>query len=131
MIKIDIANVLLQMRPISKSTALQVVDLLTDRMKKALLDGHRIELRGFGVFELRPRRRGIGRNIKTGQSVAIQKGKTIRFKPGKDLRNIDVEGFPQSVEPVHECTDPRGTLANGMGLTARAPAHGNSFPGSP
>ena len=59
--------------------------------KKALLDGHRIEIRGFGVFEPRPRKRGMGRNIKTGASVDIPKGRSIRFKPGKDLRDIDVE----------------------------------------
>ena len=89
MIKIDIANALMQTLPVSKATALQVVDLLTDRMKKALLDGDRIEIRGFGVFEPRPRKRGLGRNIKTGASVEIPKGKSIRFKPGKDLQDLD------------------------------------------
>ena len=91
MIKIDIANALMQTLPVSKATALQVVDLLTDRMKKALLDGDRIEIRGFGVLEPRPRKRGMGRNVKTGQSVEIPKGKSIRFKPGKDLRDIDIK----------------------------------------
>lgn len=90
MIKIDIANALMESLPLSKASALRVVDLLTDRMKQALLDGHRIEIRGFGVFEPRPRKRGMGRNIKTGASVAIPKGKSIRFKPGKHLRDIEV-----------------------------------------
>jgi|GEM_PF-2873261 DNA-binding protein HU-beta len=49
MIKIDIATTLMQTLPVSKATALQVVDLLTDRMKQALLNGHRIEIRGFGL----------------------------------------------------------------------------------
>jgi DNA-binding protein HU-beta len=74
---------------VSKATALQVVNLLTDRMKQALLDGNRIEIRGFGVFEPRPRKSGMGRNIKTGITVAIAKGQSIRFKPGKDLRDIE------------------------------------------
>ena len=91
MIKIDIATTLMETMPISKATALQVVDLLTDRMKQALLDGERIEIRGFGVFEPRPRKRGLGRNIKTGASVEIPKGKSIRFKPGKDLRDIEIK----------------------------------------
>ena len=90
MIKIDIANALMKVHPCSKATALQVVDLLTERMKQALLDGHRIEIRGFGVFEPRPRKTGSGRNIKTGASVLIPKGKSIRFKPGKGLRAIDL-----------------------------------------
>ncbi len=90
MIKIDIANTLMKALPVSKATALQVVDLLTERMKNALLDGHRIEIRGFGVFEPRPRKRGMGRNIKTGDAVEIPKGRSIRFKPGKELREIEV-----------------------------------------
>jgi DNA-binding protein HU-beta len=102
MIKIDIANVLMQTLPVSKATALQVVDLITDRMKTALLDGDRIELRGFGVFELRRRKSGVGRNIKTGATVAIPKGKTVRFKPGKDLREIDAEGVAELALAVEE-----------------------------
>lgn len=90
MIKVDIAETLVQTLPISKATALQAVDLITDHMGKALLAGHRIEIRGFGVFEPRPRKRGMGRNIKTGASVNIPKGQSIRFKPGKDLRDIKV-----------------------------------------
>ncbi len=90
MIKIDIANAIMKVHPCSRTTALQVVDLLTERMKQALLDDHRIEIRGFGVFEPRPRKRGMGRNIKTGTTVEIPKGKSIRFKPGKDLREIDI-----------------------------------------
>jgi DNA-binding protein HU-beta len=39
--------------------------LLTNRMKKAFLEGHPIEILGFGVFEPRPRKQGAGRNIKT------------------------------------------------------------------
>jgi len=53
--------------------------------------GDRIEIRGFGVFEPRPRKCGSGRNIKTGATVPIPRGKCIRFKPGKDLREMDAE----------------------------------------
>ena len=91
MIKIDIANALMKVHPCSRQTALEVVDLPTDRMKQALLDGHRIEIRGFGVFEPRPRKKGMGRNIKTGDAVKIPNGKSIRFKPGKDLRDIEIK----------------------------------------
>jgi DNA-binding protein HU-beta len=91
LIKIDIATTLMQTLPVSKATALQAVDLLTECMKKALLDGHRVEIRGFGVFEPRPRKTGMGRIIKTGATVAIPLGQSVRFKPGKDLRNIEVK----------------------------------------
>jgi len=88
MIKLDIANSIMNVHPCSRHTAIQVVDILTERMKQALLEGHRIEIRGFGGFEPRPRKNGLGRNIKTGSSVDIPKGRSIRFKPGKDLRDM-------------------------------------------
>ena len=56
--------------------------------------GERIELRGFGVFQVKPRKRGIGRNPRTGKEVRIPPGRTIRFKPGKDLQNI---GMPTAL----------------------------------
>jgi DNA-binding protein HU-beta len=86
MIKLDIANELMLVHPCSKSAALAVVDSLTERMKEALLKGVRIEIRGFGVFETRARKRGYGRNVRTGQNVKIPEGKSIRFKPSKSLR---------------------------------------------
>jgi transposase len=52
----------------------------------------RIELRGFGVFIVKPRKRGVGRNPRTGEEVAIPSGKTIRFKPGKELQAHDDDG---------------------------------------
>ena len=89
MINFDIAKAQMDVHPCTRCSALQVVDMLPDRMKKALLDDHRIEVRGFGVFEPRPRKSGSSRNIKTGASVLIPKGKGIRFKPGKGLWAIE------------------------------------------
>jgi nucleoid DNA-binding protein len=54
-------------------------------MKRALSRGERIELSGFGIFNVRPRKTGIGRNPRTGAEVAIPPGKAVRFKPGKEL----------------------------------------------
>jgi DNA-binding protein HU-beta len=85
MIKLDIVNHLAEKTGVSKQKAEQVVDSLFNAMKDALADGKRIELRGFGVFVVKPRKRGVGRNPRTGKEVPIPAGKTIRFKPGKDL----------------------------------------------
>ena len=57
-------------------------------MKHALTKGERIELRGFGVFTVRPRKTGIGRNPRTGAEVSIAPGKAVRFKPGKELQTL-------------------------------------------
>ena len=58
-------------------------------MKNSLSGGDRIELRGFGVFNVKPRKTGVGRNPRTGAEVSIAPGKAVRFKPGKELHLID------------------------------------------
>lgn len=68
----------------------EAIEALFNAMKDALAKGERIELRGFGVFVVKPRKRGIGRNPRTGEEVAIPIGKTIRFKPGKELQDHSV-----------------------------------------
>jgi len=85
MIKLDIVNQVADKTGVPKQKAEQVVDSLFNAMKEALARGNRIELRGFGVFIVKPRKRGVGRNPRTGTEVPIPAGKTIRFKPGKEL----------------------------------------------
>lgn len=85
MIKLDIVNQVADKTGVPKQKAEQVVDSLFNAMKEALARGKRIELRGFGVFLVKPRKRGVGRNPRTGKEVPIPAGKTIRFKPGKEL----------------------------------------------
>jgi len=85
MIKLDIVNLVADRTGVAKQKAEQVVDSLFDAMKEALAQGKRIELRGFGVFVVKARKRGVGRNPRTGTEVPIPEGKTIRFKPGKEL----------------------------------------------
>ena len=58
-------------------------------MKNSLSSGDRIELRGFGVFNVKPRKTGVGRNPRTGAEVSIAPGKAVRFKPGKELHLLD------------------------------------------
>ena len=88
MIKADIVNRVAELSDVPRTKAVQAVDTILDSMKVALCAGKRIELRGFGVFQVRDRKRGVGRNPKTGVEVAITPGRTVRFKPGKDLKDI-------------------------------------------
>jgi DNA-binding protein HU-beta len=92
MIKLDIINRVADKTGVPKQKAEQVVDALFNAMKEAMAGGKRIELRGFGVFVVKPRKRGIGRNPRTGKEVPIPAGKTIRFKPGKELQAKAVKG---------------------------------------
>ena len=88
MIKADIVNRVAEASEVSRVKAAQAVETIFHAMKTALSEGKRIEFRGFGVFQVRDRKRGVGRNPKTGVEVAITPGKTVRFKPGKELRNL-------------------------------------------
>ena len=88
MIKLDIVNAVVNKTGVSRTKAEQAVETVFGAMKNALGKGERIELRRFGVFNVRPRKTGIGRNPRTGQEVSIPPGKAVRFKPGKELRNL-------------------------------------------
>lgn len=63
------------------------VKCIIEQMNQALAAGERIEIRGFGSFSLRLRPPRMGRNPKTGESVALSKKHVPHFKPGKELRD--------------------------------------------
>ncbi len=88
MIKVDIVNEVVSSTGVVRSKAEMAVETVFEAMKRALERGERIELRGFGVFTVRPRKTGIGRNPRTGEEVSIQPGKAVRFKPGKELQGL-------------------------------------------
>ena len=88
MIKLDIVNAVVNKTGVTRTKAEQAVETVFEAMKKALGKGDRIELRRFGVFNVRPRKTGIGRNPRTGQEVSIPPGKAVRFKPGKELQSL-------------------------------------------
>jgi DNA-binding protein HU-beta len=87
-IKLDIVNAVVSKTGVSRTKAEQAVETVFEAMKTALGKGERIELRRFGVFNVRPRKTGIGRNPRTGQEVSIPPGKAVRFKPGKELQTL-------------------------------------------
>ncbi|CRZ20216.1 integration host factor subunit beta [Kingella kingae] len=62
------------------------VKVLVDTMTRALAKGQRIEIRGFGSFDLNHRPPRIGRNPKTGERVEVPQKYVPHFKPGKELR---------------------------------------------
>jgi DNA-binding protein HU-beta len=88
-IKLDIVNAVVNKTGVTRTKAEQAVETVFNAMKTALGKGERIELRRFGVFNVRPRKTGIGRNPRTGAEVSIPPGKAVRFKPGKELQSID------------------------------------------
>ncbi|MBI4126558.1 MAG: integration host factor subunit beta, partial [Deltaproteobacteria bacterium] len=63
-----------------------IVNTVFDSMTNQLRDGGRIEIRGFGSFEVRVRKPRLGRNPKTGDSVKVGERKVPFFKVGKELK---------------------------------------------
>ncbi len=86
MVKADLVNKAARAAGVTKTQAAVAIEALFDSIKDSLLRGERIELRGFGVFEVKAKKTGIGRNPKTGDEMPIPSGKAIRFKPGKEIR---------------------------------------------
>jgi DNA-binding protein HU-beta len=87
-IKQDLIQRIVDRTGLPRTKAEAAVDVIFETMKKAMAIGDRIELRGFGVFTVKPRKTGIGRNPRTGAEVSIEPGKAVRFKPGKDLQAL-------------------------------------------
>jgi integration host factor subunit beta len=63
------------------------VNCLLKHMADALVGGERIEIRGFGSFDLHHRAPRIGRNPKTGESLSLPAKVKVHFKPGKEMRD--------------------------------------------
>ena len=62
------------------------VNAVLEHMSNSLVEGDRIEIRGFGSIGLRYRAPRIGRNPKTGESVSVPGKYVPHFKPGRLLR---------------------------------------------
>ena len=65
-----------------------VVNVIFDSMRDALVAGERIEIRGFGSFQVKVREAREGRNPKTGEPVHISAKRTPFFKVGKELKEM-------------------------------------------
>jgi len=89
LIKQDIVHQVIERTGLPRTKAEAAVDTVFEGLKQALAAGERIELRGFGVFSVRARKTGIGRNPRTGTEVSIAPGKAVRFKPGKELHSLE------------------------------------------
>ena len=86
MTKSDLIDVLCETQKIPKGRAEQLVQVVFESMEGALKRGERIEIRGFGSFELRSYRPYEGRNPRTGVRVSVQPKRLPFFKVGKELK---------------------------------------------
>jgi integration host factor subunit beta len=92
MTKSDLIDVLCETQKLPKGRAELLVHVIFDALEAALKRGERIEIRGFGSFELRSYRGYDGRNPRTGSAVAVRPKRLPFFKVGKELKERVNEG---------------------------------------
>ncbi len=63
-----------------------IVNSILDEITNAMMNGDRVELRGFGAFSVKNRPARIGRNPRTGQKVEVSEKHVPFFKTGKEMR---------------------------------------------
>ena len=73
---------------LNKKEAELIVNCVFDTIRDALVQGERVEIRGFGSFSIRGRDARLARNPKTGEAVSIPDKKVPFFKTGKELREL-------------------------------------------
>jgi integration host factor subunit beta len=71
---------------LSQKDAELVINTIFEAMTEALASGDRIEIRGFGSFQVKQRRSREGRNPRTGEKVMVKGKKIPFFKVGKELK---------------------------------------------
>jgi integration host factor subunit beta len=86
MTKSDLIDVLCETQKLPKGRAELLVHVIFDALEAALKRGERIEIRGFGSFELRAYRGYDGRNPRTGSAVEVRPKRLPFFKVGKELK---------------------------------------------
>ncbi len=86
--KSDLIKALADDKSLPLEEAATVVDVFFDKMKGALLEGNRVEIRGFGSFKLKEYGGYVGRNPKTGESVQVKSKKLPFFRAGKELKEF-------------------------------------------
>jgi DNA-binding protein HU-beta len=85
--KADLISKVAELSDLTKKDATKAVDAIFDAITGALKAGDKVQLVGFGNFEVRTRSARTGRNPQTGQEIKIKASKVPAFKPGKALKD--------------------------------------------
>lgn len=85
--KTELVSQVAQTAELTQKAAAKAVDAVFDTVLEALKNGDKVQLIGFGNFEVRERAARTGRNPQTGEEIQIAAGKVPAFKPGKVLKD--------------------------------------------
>src|SRR5882757_2166489 len=101
----------------------EIVQKTFNAIVNTLVEDHRIELRNFGVFEVKRRAARKARNPRTGEKVFVPEKFVVTFKPGKEMEERVRELERQANEAArlkalqssgHDASDPNNALPNSI-----------------
>ena len=88
MTKTELINAVAEKAELSKKDAEKAVSAVLEGITDALISGEKVQLVGFGTFEVRDRAAREGKNPATGETIQIEATKVPAFKAGKALKDI-------------------------------------------
>ena len=86
--KSDLIEAVAEKSGLTKKESANVVDAVFDSISESLAKGDKVQLLGFGTFEVRNRKARQGRNPSTGETIKIDASKVPAFKAGKALKDM-------------------------------------------
>ncbi|HXG66067.1 MAG TPA: HU family DNA-binding protein [Blastocatellia bacterium] len=132
MTKAELVEEVARAAELNKRDAEVIVETVFDSIIRALHQGEKVELRGFGSFRTRERGPRRGRNPKTGEPVDVPAKRVPYFKPGKELKDFfteDVEGDEaKTSEAAGVAASPAAPAAETGSATGSASTDGESAP---
>lgn len=84
--KTELVNEIAKKTELSKTKALETINIALEAIKASLKKGQRVQLIGFGSFLVRQRKARQGRNPKTGETIQIKARKVPAFQAGAELK---------------------------------------------
>jgi len=95
MTKRDLVNRVAPQVGLNQSTVMEIIQLALDTITDELATGNNVEFRNFGVFEVLNRRKRVGRNPNNPEQVVpIPERAVVKFKPGKEMRQLVLKLSP-------------------------------------
>ena len=85
--KAELTAAIVKKTGFTKKDAEKALGAVTDVIAEALAAGEKVQVVGFGSFEVRNRPARVARNPRTGETLTIAAGKVVRFRPGKMLKD--------------------------------------------
>ena len=114
--KKDLALLVSQSTGCKKNLAAKMVDSLFVAMRDSLIQGNRIEIRGFGVFQVKDTRpKPAARNPRTGEIIYVPARRKTHFKPGRLLKEALHQTREQPGEGTAAGADPNSPASNTPG----------------